>query len=408
MSKGARGGFGSAFPDFEAAAAGADGATPSTSAGGRGAVYAESGAGVTGGAAGLGGGGRYKPLVFSAAFESGNVGRVAAINDHEYDVEIQPDTNNPRHRVWFYFCVENVTVKGQRVLIHITNFSKSKSLYREGMAPLVRSASRPEWQPVPEKHVFYYRCPRHRKSYVMSFAFEFDRVDEPFYFAYSYPYTYTDVQQYLASLERRKLPFFSREVLCRTVQNRRVDLITITDPSTGGGDADSDGARGGAGGSSPSKSGSSIARSRSEGALAERSAKGSSDGGPVKAAAKRRGGKGARRGANGSTAKSMVFITCRVHPGETPAQYICQGIIDALTADTPEAAELRRLYVWKIVPMLNPDGVFLGNYRCSYLGDDLNRHWLAPSFWAHREIAATKARLLEYYDSPTANLDCCK
>jgi hypothetical protein len=28
----------------------------------------------------------------------------------------------------------------------------------------------------------------------------------------------------------------------------------------------------------------------------------------------------------------------------------------------------------QIVPMLNPDGVFLGNYRTSYLGDDLNRH----------------------------------
>jgi len=34
---------------------------------------------------------------------------------------------------------------------------------------------------------------------------------------------------------------------------------------------------------------------------------------------------------------------------------------------------LRDLYVFKIVPMLNPDGVIIGNYRCSLVGDDLNR-----------------------------------
>ena len=35
--------------------------------------------------------------------------------------------------------------------------------------------------------------------------------------------------------------------------------------------------------------------------------------------------------------KKIVFITARVHPGETPAQYICQGIIDLLVSDTAEA-----------------------------------------------------------------------
>ena len=33
--------------------------------------------------------------------------------------------------------------------------------------------------------------------------------------------------------------------------------------------------------------------------------------------------------------------------------------------------------------------------RCSYLGDDLNRHWLQPSAWAHREISATKELLMK-------------
>lgn len=29
--------------------------------------------------------------------------------------------------------------------------------------------------------------------------------------------------------------------------------------------------------------------------------------------------------------------------------------------------------------MMNPDGVILGNYRCSLAGFDLNRVWEAPS-----------------------------
>lgn len=40
-----------------------------------------------------------------------------------------------------------------------------------------------------------------------------------------------------------------------------------------------------------------------------------------------------------------------------------QGLIDTLMSDTDEARRLRELFVFKIVPMLNPDGVFLGNYR---------------------------------------------
>lgn len=66
----------------------------------------------------------------------------------------------------------------QRVIFNIVNFSKTKSLYREGMSPLVKSTSRPSWLRIPSKNVFYYRCPDHHKNYVMSFAFAFDREDD--------------------------------------------------------------------------------------------------------------------------------------------------------------------------------------------------------------------------------------
>jgi len=45
------------------------------------------------------------------------------------------------------------------------------------MSPMVKSTSRPVWQRTPAKNVFYYRCPDHKKNYVMSFAFAFDKEE---------------------------------------------------------------------------------------------------------------------------------------------------------------------------------------------------------------------------------------
>ena len=38
-----------------------------------------------------------------------------------------------------------------------------------------------------------------------------------------------------------------------------------------------------------------------------------------------------------------------------------------------EAWLLKQNIVFKIVPMLNPDGVMLGNYRTGVMGEDFNR-----------------------------------
>ncbi|CBJ33673.1 ATP/GTP binding protein-like 4 [Ectocarpus siliculosus] len=323
---------------------------------------------------------------------------------------------------------ERVTTKSScwlQVLLNIVNFSKTKSLYREGLAPVVCSRGRPHWNRIPSSQVLYYRSPKgpgNRMAYVMSFLFKFDvAAAAPYFFAYAFPYTYTDLQRYLyrdpyfvswngtrirvfqlgiaahevllsfipgshardnasatkqfhlctytgrfiwcsyccaapfdvsslfpdnmmASLERLKLPFLQREALCRTLQQRRVDLLTITAPE-------------GEPGTRP---------------LRER---------------------------------KWVFMSARVHPGETPAQFIIHGVIDFLTGESPRARALRGNVVFKIVPMLNPDGVVNGNYRCSYLGFDLNRHWLDPTAWAQPEILSVKTLVAELHEDPSVDLD---
>lgn len=66
--------------------------------------------------------------------------------------------------------------------------------------------------------------------------------------------------------------------------------------------------------------------------------------------------------------KKGVFLSARVHPGESNASWNMKGIIDYLVSSAPEARVLREHFVFKIVPMLNPDGVINGNYRCSLVG----------------------------------------
>jgi cytosolic carboxypeptidase protein 6 len=215
------------------------------------------------------------------------------------------------------------------------------------MSPLVKSTSRPKWQRIPAKNVFYYRCPEHKKNYVMSFAFCFDQEDDVFQFSYSFPYSYTKLQNYLQILDNRNINYYERELLAMSVQQRRLDLITIHDDNN--------------------------SNETNKGQQQQTDKK-----------------------------KKLVIITARVHPGESPASYVCQGLIEFLVGSHPIAKVLRENVIFKIIPMLNPDGVYLGNYRCSLMGFDLNRVWQDPSPWAHPELFAAKSQVLSCNKDPVS------
>lgn len=72
-----------------------------------------------------------------------------------------------------------------------------------------------------------------------------------------------------------------------------------------------------------------------------------------------------------------------------------QGFISSILEDTPAANHLRDHFVFKILPMLNPDGVVMGNYRLSYSGSDLNRKWRQTSLKLHPEVHQVKSMLIE-------------
>ena len=73
-----------------------------------------------------------------------------------------------------------------------------------------------------------------------------------------------------------------------------------------------------------------------------------------------------------------------------------QGFLRFITGESPEAKLLRSRLVFKIIPMLNPDGVIAGNYRCSLMGVDLNRRWDDANKFMYPTIHAAKSMLTRF------------
>jgi hypothetical protein len=68
-----------------------------------------------------------------------------------------------------------------------------------------------------------------------------------------------------------------------------------------------------------------------------------------------------------------VWLMCRQHAWETGTSFVGEGAIRFLLSD--DAASLRRSLVFKILPMMDPDGCARGGVRFNRNGYDVNRNW---------------------------------
>lgn len=103
--------------------------------------------------------------------------------------------------------------------------------------------------------------------------------------------------------------------------------------------------------------------------------------------------------------KKTIFMNGRVHPGETHASWVFHGLIHFLLSKQDVAKELRKRVVFKLVPMLNVDGVIGGNYRTSFAGLDINRMFgdsvnkrLNPESTKLKELILEDKRINFYLD----------
>jgi murein tripeptide amidase MpaA len=105
--------------------------------------------------------------------------------------------------------------------------------------------------------------------------------------------------------------------------------------------------------------------------------------------------------------KKTILMVGRLHPGETHSSWLIHGFIRFILSESPKARELRKKVVFKIVPMLNPDGVIVGNYRCTLAGCDMNRNFggfpsaaqrLNPETLLFKNMAKQQSRLAFFFD----------
>lgn len=88
--------------------------------------------------------------------------------------------------------------------------------------------------------------------------------------------------------------------------------------------------------------------------------------------------------------KMGIWIVARQHSAEVTGSWMADGFLDFVLSDDVRAQALRDRTVINIVPMVNPDGVFAGNYRDNINGFNLNRSWNDATLANDPEIVHVK------------------
>ena len=333
-------------------------------------------------------------LLFSSNFESGNLRYAIKCKTNEYDLILRHETGSTKAYQWFYFRVminensDQVKLLKEKPVVkfNIINLCKKHIILNNKVRVL--SYYNGGWSRDTTK-IFYYsndipflmdsndtknnnkisvnfndsfssgtnnnynmyefllnlnsnntfkekeKDANSQNFHTLTFSFDFSKIttDTKYvYFAYCYPYTYSQLSTYLTSLNMYK-KILRMDSIGQTLDNNKLYMLIITNFED------------------------------SFDTLAN---------------------------------KKAIIFTARVHPGESSSSFVIQGLIEFLLSNEPKAISLRKNYIFKIVPMLNPDGVIRGNFRMNSVGKDLNRMWMeeneenSPSvFYCHKMIQKT-------------------
>ncbi|NWS74582.1 CBPC2 carboxypeptidase, partial [Crotophaga sulcirostris] len=271
-------------------------------------------------------------LLFESRFESGNLQRAVKVGPFEYVLTLRPDLYTTKHTQWFYFRVQN-TRKDQLYRFTIANLAKPKSLYGMGMRPLFYSQRDAQscgigWRRVGDD-IQYYRGSGGEKPAVFRLSWTFHFPHDTDTCFFAHCYPYT-----YSELQHYL------QALVRDPQRSRYCAVR------------------------------SLCRSLAGNTIFLLTITSPS----------------------GTAGKRAVVLSARAHPGESGGSWAMQGFLDFLLSAHADAQLLRQLFLFKVVPMLNPDGVVVGNSRCSLAGHDPNRAYGAgdggafPGVWHLRAM----------------------
>ncbi|CAF0947049.1 unnamed protein product [Rotaria sordida] len=264
-------------------------------------------------------------LIFESRFEGGNLRQVRRVGQFEYELILRPDLYTRRHTQWYYFRVQNM-IANITYRFRIINLMKKSSLYSDGMQILLFSEvdAKKEcrsWYRVGH-HINYSETKQHSYNSLLERDINYYELDFQLEFSHSGDTCYiAHCYPYTYTDLKDDLEHLS------TTRSRDIFRRDILCESQAGNSC-------------------FIITVTDESVPLHK--------------------------------KKIVFITARIHPGETNSSYMMRGLLEFITSNDKTAQKLRSELVFKIVPMLNPDGVIVGNYRCSLTGKDMNRNFRHP------------------------------
>lgn len=94
--------------------------------------------------------------------------------------------------------------------------------------------------------------------------------------------------------------------------------------------------------------------------------------------------------------KERIWIHAGVHPAETTSYFMVEGLLEWLTSGDPRAEVLLDHALIEVVPMANPDGVVLGNYRTNANSVEIESQWSAPYNSSQPEVVALRTAIEGY------------
>nr|XP_022317129.1 cytosolic carboxypeptidase-like protein 5 isoform X13 [Crassostrea virginica] len=325
-------------------------------------------------------------LLFTSKFDSGNLARVEKVSkdedeednvkyygeprpDYEFNVWTHPDCHGTEfengNRSWFYFGIRG-WAPNRLIKINIMNLNRQGKLYSQGHCPFTKTVpGKPRWERIRDR-------PSYENAdgqFILTFTYRFLDVKGAItYFAFCYPWSYMEQQERLNEYDKKfshckelnsSSPkdsiYYHRELLCYSPDQLRLDLVTV---------------------------------SSCHGLSSETEPRFDHNLFPEKDVPRCKKFRG----------KRVFFLSSRVHPGETPASFVFNGFLEFILKDNdPRAKALRRQFVFKCIPILNPDGVQRGHYRTDQRGVNLNRMYLDPSIELHPSIYASKSMLVYHH-----------
>ena len=309
-------------------------------------------------------------IIFDSKFESGNLRMAIKLNsdiDNEYDLIIRKDYNCEKNYSWFFFSIE--CDRECDIKFNILNFIKKKIMfdekekirilvynekdkwtrntynvqyYENNIKILASWEDKEKMGSNDEENIFNDKFKEDEKNndifkifdkdkgekedvpdteffFTLSFCYHVNKnnINSPIYFALCFPYTYSTLQDYLhkLSITKTNKNKIKFSTLNKTICGNPLDILYI----------------------------SNFASTQSM-----------------------------------INARQSIIFTARVHPGETSGSYVIESVINNLLNNSEQSNNLLDKYIFKIIPMLNPDGVIHGHYRNNILGKDLNRMWQDP------------------------------